>query len=124
VKFNSAGVRQWGTYYGGTGGDIAYSCATDAAGNVYIVGYSATSTANVISTAGSHQVTIGGGFDAFAAKFNAAGVRQWGTYIGGTGGEYAYSCATDVSSNLFVTGFTNSGTGISSVGSHQATYGG
>jgi len=124
VKFNSAGVRQWGTYYGGTGGDIAYSCATDAAGNVYIVGYSATSTANVISTAGSHQVTIGGGFDAFAAKFNAAGVRQWGTYIGGTGGEYAYSCATDASSNLFVTGFTNSSNGISTVGSHQATYGG
>lgn len=124
VKFNSAGVRQWGTYYGGTGGDIAYSCATDAAGNVYIVGYSATSTANVISTAGSHQVAIGGGFDAFAAKFNAAGVRQWGTYIGGTGGEYAYACAIDASSNLFVAGFTNSGTGISTIGSHQATYGG
>lgn len=126
VKFNSAGVRQWGTYYGGTGGDIAYACAVDAGGNVYISGYSSSTNANVISTVGSHQAVMGGTFDAFLAKFNSAGVRQWGTYYGGTGGEYSYGCAVDAGGNVFITGFTNSGVGtaIATVGSHQATFGG
>ena len=126
VKFNGAGVRQWGTYYGGTGGDIAYACAVDASGNVYISGYSSTTTGNVIATVGSHQTTMGGTFDAFIAKFNATGVRQWGTYYGGTGGEYSYGCAVDGTGNVYMTGFTNSGVGtvIATVGSHQAAYGG
>ena len=46
VKFNSSGVRQWGTYYGGTGNDMAYSCATDASGNIYLSGYTTSTSWN------------------------------------------------------------------------------
>lgn len=36
VKFNSSGVRQWGTYYGGEANDFGHSTVTDTKGNVYL----------------------------------------------------------------------------------------
>ncbi len=38
VKFNSAGTRQWATYYGGSLNTQAYGAAADASGNVIITG--------------------------------------------------------------------------------------
>ena len=122
VKFNSSGVRQWGTYYGGTGNDYGYSCATDASGNVYLAG-SATSTTG-IATTGAHQTTSGGSYDAFLVKFNSSGVRQWGTYYGGTGADWVSSCATDGGGNAYLSGYTESTTGIATTGAHQTTSGG
>ena len=69
VKFNSSGVRQWGTYYGGTGYDEGASCATDMSGNVYLAGYTQSTTG--IATTGAHQTTYGGSSDAFLVKFDA-----------------------------------------------------
>jgi hypothetical protein len=82
VKFNAAGVRQWATYYGGALDDEAVSCAVDADGNVYIAGQTYSSTA---IASGGHQNTYGLAADAFLVKFNSDGVRQWGTYYGGSG---------------------------------------
>ncbi|MDA7744752.1 SBBP repeat-containing protein, partial [bacterium] len=121
VKFNSSGVRQWGTYYGGTAYDYGYSCATDGSGNVYLAGASPSTTG--IATTGAHQTTYGGYRAAFLVKFNSSGVRQWGTYYGGTGEEYGNSCATDASGNVYLSGYTTSTTGIATTGAHQATYG-
>ena len=126
VKFNSAGLRLWGTYYGGASYDVAHSCCTDISGNVYLTGETSSNTGTMIATVGSHQPTIGGGFDAFLVKFNSAGLRQWGTYYGGFGDEAGYSCNTDTSGNLYVTGYTDSNTGtvIATSGCHQSTNGG
>jgi hypothetical protein len=128
VKFNSSGLRQWGTYYGGTGDDYGYSCTTDATGNVYLAGSTASNTGTVIATAVAHQTAIGGIVfsDAFLVKFNSSGVRQWGTYYGGTGSDNGISCATDVSGNVYLTGWTDETTGtvIATVGAHQASHGG
>ena len=123
VKFNSSGVRQWGTYYGGTGYDYSFSCATDASGNIYLAGW--TNSTSGIATTGAHQTTYGGGsYDAFLVKFNSSGVRQWGTYYGGTGYDYSFSCATDASGNIYLSGDTRSTSGIATTGAHQTTYGG
>jgi len=117
VKFNSAGIRQWGTYYGGSGMDRGYSCDTDASGNVYMAGSTLSYTSTAIATAGSHQSTFGG---AFLVKFNSAGIRQWGTYYGGAGSVWGQSCATDAAGNVYMAGATNSGTDIATAGSHQS----
>jgi hypothetical protein len=70
VKFNTAGVRQWGTYFGGSGFDIATHCSTDISGNVYLAGFT-TSTSN-IATRG-HQNYLAGNEDLFLAKFGSSG---------------------------------------------------
>ncbi len=126
VKFNSAGVRQWGTYYGDTGSDIGQFCTTDAKGNVYLTGYTQSNTGTTIATGGAHQTINGGGDDAFLVKFDSTGIRQWGTYYGGTLSDFGYSCTTDAAENVYLTGFTNSniGTIIATTGAHQTTYGG
>jgi hypothetical protein len=126
VKFNSSGVRQWATYYGGTEVDYGWSCAVDASGNVYLAGMTG-STVNIAS--GGYQNTYGGGSvpayqgggDAYLVKFNSSGARQWATYYGGTGYEYGYTCATDASGNVYLGGSTSSSAGISSAG-FQNTY--
>jgi hypothetical protein len=114
VKFNSNGIRQWGTYFGDIGIDEGASCVTDPFGNVYLSGWT-QSTANIAM--GGHQNTFGGGqFDAFLAKFNDTGVLQWSTYYGGSESERGISCASDNSGNIFLSGNTASYTGISSNG--------
>jgi hypothetical protein len=133
VKFNSSGIRQWATYYGGSGTDQGRSCATDPSGNIYLCGYTGTtaiSPGTVIATSGSHQSSFGGGAqDAFLVKFNSSGTRQWATYYGGSGADYGYSCSADQSSNVYLCGYTgttavNQGTVIASSGSHQSSFGG
>src|SRR5690606_6759545 len=88
VKFNSAGVRQWGTYYGDVSMETVGGIATDASGNVYLGGLTGSPTS--ISTPGSHQPVHGAAYngDGMLVKFNTAGIRQWGTYYGGTTDDY------------------------------------
>jgi hypothetical protein len=120
-------VRQGGTYYGGLGDDRGYSCCTDVSGNVYISGYTESATGTVIATSGSHQSNFGGtSAVAFLAKFDANGLRQWGTYYGGLGNNFASSCIIDALGNIFMSGFTSCSTGtvIASSGSHQSIFGG
>jgi len=127
VKFNSSGVIQWGTYYGGEGVDIGYSCATDASGNVYMAGDAQQQNlpASGISTIGAHQSAYGGGYsDGFLVKFDSNGLRQWGTYYGGNSLDVSFSCATDASGNVYMSGNTQSATGIATSGAHQTTVNG
>lgn len=130
AKFNSAGIRQWATYYGGSGSEFANWCATDINGNVYLTGGTTTTLSSVMATPGAHQTNNAGGVnymgDAFLVKFNSAGVRQWGTYYGGTGDEGGYGVCVDLTGNVFMSGCTNSSNGnsIATIGSHQPTIGG
>lgn len=127
VKFNTNGTRQWGTYYGsggplpGDGDDRGYSCSTDGNGNVYLVGYTKS---NSSIASGGHQNSFGGGYyDAFLVKFNLSGLRQWGTYYGGSAADFGFSSATDAYGNVFLAGQTNSANSIESNG-HQNFIGG
>ncbi len=123
AKFNTAGVRIWGTYYGGSINDLAYSCSTDRFGNVFMCGNtnsSVTANASSIATPGSHQPNFGGGLqDDFLVKFNTNGVRQWGTFYGGGDADYSFDCSTDTAGNVFIVGWTMSPTNISTSGSQQ-----
>jgi hypothetical protein len=120
VKFNSAGVRLWGTFYGGSAIDQGNSCATDGLGNVYLAGGS-TSTLGIAYE--GHQNNLGGSGDAFLVKFNSNGIRQWATYYGGNEIEWGSSCVVDGSNNVFLAGRSNSSSLVASLG-FQNNHGG
>lgn len=119
VKFSSTGTRLWGTYCGGAGYDIGWSVATDGGGNVLLAGITSSATGIAF---GGHDLTLGGQ-DAFLVKYNASGVRQWGTYYGGSGADLGYACAVDANGNGYLAGVTGSAAGIA-FGGHQNTSGG
>ena len=114
---------RWSTYFGDTEGDRHTGLSVDKNSNVYFCGY--TPSLNVIATSGAYQTTYnGGGADGFVEKFDKNGKRKWGTYYGGADTDLANSIATDSSSNVYITGVTNSTSGISTSGSHQPAHGG
>jgi hypothetical protein len=71
AKFDSNGLRLWGTYYGGEGDDRLHALTIDGEDNVIVMG--TTSSATGVSTAGTHQPDFKGGIDAFIGKFTSTG---------------------------------------------------
>ncbi|MCS3794978.1 SBBP repeat-containing protein [Niastella sp. OAS944] len=122
AKFNAKGNRIWATYFGGVGSENGYSVATDKEGNVYVTGE--TSNSLGIATGGAAQVSSGGGYDAWLAKFDANGVLQWATYYGGAGADYGRSIAIDSRGNVYLAGITASANNIATAGAHQPALGG
>lgn len=120
VKFDAAGNRLWATYYGGSAIENGLGVSTDISGNVYLTGLS-YSTSNIAS--GGFQNSMAGIFDAFLVKFDSSGNRIWATYYGGIDQEVGQSVVTDISGNVFISGWTKSASGIAS-GGFQNTFGG
>lgn len=121
-KFNSSGQRIWSTYFGGTEHEIVGALTLDGNGNVIICGH--TESTNAIATSGAYNTIYASAYDVYVAKFNSAGVLQWGTYYGDTGVDEGWGIACDAQNNIYVTGFTSSLFGISTASSHQQTNGG
>ncbi len=117
AKFNTDGVRQWGTYFDGDDQDIGLDCYTDHENNV-IISFITQSTTG-IATVGAHQTTHEGGYDAGIAKFNSSGVLQWSTYYGGQSYEYGEKIAVDRDNNIIMAGWTLSSNEIATPGSYQ-----
>lgn len=118
VKFNSTGQRLWATYYGGTQWESANAVAADANGNVYLAGE--TWSTNAIASSGAFQTTLGGDVDAFLVKFNANGIRQWGTYFGGIYPDYAHALTIDGAGQPVIGGRTFS-SGLATSGAADVT---
>lgn len=124
MKFNSNGFREWGTYYGGAGGDSGADCAVGLNGEVYMSGQTGSSSG--IATPQAHQSVLSGGgwVDAFLVKFNHDGTRLWGTYFGGDGPDFGSTCAVDVTGSVLLGGHTRSTSSIATVNAHQTEYAG
>ncbi|MFH1937587.1 MAG: PKD-like domain-containing protein, partial [Bacteroidota bacterium] len=122
TKFDSNGIRKWGTYYSGDMATMFCSCATDTSGNVYATGM--TNSSFKIASPGAYQTTYGGQNDAFLVAFDPLGQRLWGTYYGGPLEDWGKSCTTDKDDHVYLVGSTRSLSGIASPGCHQDTFGG
>ena len=120
AKFNDSGQREWATYYGGSNRDDGYAVTTDVFNNIYLAG--ATSSPTAISTSGCHQDTLGNAFDVFLVKFDSNGVREWGTYYGGSNTDSPSSIASDNYGNIYLAGTTLSPNNIGTAGAFQPSY--
>lgn len=119
-KFNSQGVRQWGTYYTGNIYSSAREINLDVNGNIVIAGNTNSTTG--IATPNTNQTSLNGAFDVFLAKFNPSGTnRLWGTYFGGNQIDYVHDLYINAFDEILITGPTNSMTGLSTAGAHQTT---
>jgi len=100
----------YSTYLGGSADDFATSIAIDAAGSVYISGY--TSSANFPVSSGAFQTTCAaacGSSDAYVTKFDPTGSSiVYSTYIGGGRTDLGYGIAVDPSGDAFLVGQTSS----------------
>ncbi|MBK8175893.1 MAG: SBBP repeat-containing protein [Rhodospirillales bacterium] len=101
IKFDAAGHRLWSHQPGTSGDDAAAGIATDADGNVYVVG----------STSGALGGPNKGDYDAWVVKFDADGHWLWKRQPGTTGRDFASSVAVDASGNVYVFGGTEGALG-------------
>ncbi|MCC6961907.1 MAG: SBBP repeat-containing protein [candidate division Zixibacteria bacterium] len=109
MKFNSLGVRQWASYYGGENYDYATSLVIDATGNIFMTGYTSSTMFPLLNPGGGayFQPTIATFEDAFVVKFSPLGAQLWSTYLGGAGNEEALGIVVTVNA-IYVTGLTQS----------------
>lgn len=112
----------WSNYIGGPALDYQTSVCIDASDNVYVGGY--TFSSSNIATSGVYQTTLSGSFDSYLVKTDATGNVLWGTYFGGTNVDVVYSLAADGAGNIYAGGDTFSTSNIASAGAHQTVYGG
>jgi hypothetical protein len=112
--FNNNGTMAASTRLGGSNSDIGESIV-EYNGAVYVTG--STASSNFPKTANAYDSTLNGPTDAFVSKLTWAGgtnsiVLSYGTFLGGSGGDYG--TAIDVGgSRLHVGGyFTSTSAGI------------
>lgn len=119
LKFNSSGVRQWSSYFGGTGeeGSLYYpthkGIALDQSQNIYFADNTTSTDMYTKRSSGTcyYDSIFGGRIDAFILKFNSSLTPQYSTYVGGSDYDYAHAIAFDSNSNLYLS-YGTSNTGI------------
>ncbi|MGC4048734.1 MAG: SBBP repeat-containing protein [Paludibaculum sp.] len=98
-------VATFSTLLGGYGASAATGVAVDAAGYVYVAGYTDAADVPVQGPA----VARAGGVDAYVAKIQASTGRLiYATYLGGSGDDRAFALAVDSMGSAYVTGWTTS----------------
>lgn len=137
-KYNATGTTLiYSTYYGGSGGEGPSNMVVNAAGELIVVG--STSSANIATTPGCYDNTLGGTEDFFVAHFNATGTALIGaTYVGGSGDDGSPSgflspnygdgargeVNVDASGNILVAGATSSANFPATAGAYQTALAG
>jgi len=124
LKLSADGTAlSYSTYLGGSADTVIQGIAIDAAGRVYVTGY--TSSADFPVTPGAFQTTMKGGYDVFVTKFSPDGSSLvYSTFAGGSEADYSRGICTDEQGNAYVTGSTTSADFPVTSGAAQSAFGG
>jgi hypothetical protein len=123
AKINSGGsALVYSTYLGGNDEDQGFGIAVDPTGNAYVTGQTESTD---FPTVAPVQGVLGGLFDGFVTKVNAAGsALVYSTYLGGADFDRGRGIALDSSNNAYVTGETRSSNFPTSADAFDTVFGG
>lgn len=102
AKFNTAGQRIWGTYFGGNNMDSSPKICLLPSGNFFVGGR--TMSTQGIATPNGWRDSILGSNDIFIAKFNPFSNQIWGTYFGDPDSEDFSAMAFDGDHRILIGG--------------------
>jgi hypothetical protein len=95
------------SYFGGSHGEVGLQVAGDAAGNLYLVGYTLSSDLMIAGTV--PQAQWGKGTDLFVTKFKTGiggrGALEFSTFLGYTGTYVPTALAVDSTGGVYVAGY-------------------
>jgi len=96
ARYDSTGNQLWIRQLGTSTIDSADSVAPDASGGVYVSGY----------TAGSLAGPSAGSWDAWLARYDAAGNQLWTRQLGSSASDQSTAAAPDGAGGVYVSGLT------------------
>lgn len=97
TQYDDGGTAVWTKQLGSSGGDYAQAVATDAAGNVYVAGY---------TTGHLDGNTSAGLKDLFLVKYDALGNKKWTRQLGTAKNDEARAVTVDATGAIYVAGLT------------------
>lgn len=100
IKYNSAGTKQWTHQFGTPQADVGKAIAVDASGNIYVTGWTSGNLDGIQNK---------GGLDAYLAKFDSTGTKQWVNQFGTSSEDSGYGITIDGNSNIYIVGESQSG---------------
>jgi hypothetical protein len=110
TSLNQAGGGPvYSTFLGGSGNDQGRGIDVNAEGDAFVTG--TTDSTNFPVTVSAFQPTLEGISNGFVTRLNnLATMRQYSTYLGGSGTDVLTGIAVDAGDNAFITGYTSSPT--------------
>ncbi len=102
LKFNSDGKEEWVRQWGTGSNDSGMSITADSEGGLYITGR----TGGAFEGCENMNTEYGPVNDAFLARFDSDGEKQWLRQWGSYDHDYGWAAASDKQDNIYVAGWT------------------
>ena len=99
AKLDPLGSMLWSRTFTGLGSQIVGGVATDAAGNVIVIGTTAGS-----ASFGGPTLTSAGSQDVYVVKLDASGAHQWSKLFGDAADQVGYGIAVTSSGDIAIAG--------------------
>ncbi|MCS6917314.1 MAG: T9SS type A sorting domain-containing protein [Chitinophagales bacterium] len=121
VRFDSSGMRLWGTFYGGVAMENLWGADIDRKNKFFYVVGSTNSPTN-IAYGNAMQPVKNTAADGFLAKFRFDGFPEWATYWGGPVGQQFEDVDVDTSGFIYALGRPTAGDMLVTPGTHQSVF--
>lgn len=117
VKFNTQGIRLWGSYFGGEYFDEGRAILALNSGDIVLAGSTLSTTG--IASPGAFQTTKNNDYDCFFVWLKPNGNISWSSYFGGDSLDDIQDITSDSYGNVIGVGYTLSKSGLVEINAYQ-----